>query len=71
MEFICKADYIIGRACYDAYKSSCGGLTWDKKEMMEYDKIPEDKQINFINAGYGAISVHGIRGVKKKVKFSD
>ena len=40
-----------GKGCYNAYKESCGGKTWDGKDMMEFLDMPEDKQIHWIKAG--------------------
>ena len=37
-----------GKFCYEGYKASCEGKTWDGKEMMPWEDIPNEKQIHWI-----------------------
>lgn len=39
---------IYGKHCYEGYKASCEGKTWDGKEMMNWENMPNDKKIHWI-----------------------
>lgn len=41
----------IGEICYNGYKKSRGGITWNGEKMKDFDDMPEDIQESWEDAG--------------------